>query len=98
MRSRLVIRPEAEADLLDAMQWYRDQRPGLEDEFFLAFDAGLSKVRRAPQSFPFVHEDIRRALLRRFPYGIYYLLEGETVTVIAVFHAKRNPKRWQQRR
>ena len=97
MKHRLVIRPEAEADLLDAMQWYKDQRQGLEDEFFLAFDAALSRLRRTPKSFPIVHESIRRVLLRRFPYGIYYLLEGEQITVIAVFHAKRDPKRWQQR-
>ena len=98
MIRRVVIRPEAEADLLDAMSWYKAQREGLEDGFFLAFDASLSKIRRTPKVFPIVHGDIRRALLRRFPYGIYYFLEGEAAVVIAVFHAKRDPKRWQQRR
>lgn len=97
MAIRVVLRPEAEADLLTAMQWYRDQRQGLEDEFFLAFDATVSKIRRAPHSFPVVHQELRRALLRRFPYGVYYLVEGDAITVTAIFHAKRDPGRWQKR-
>ena len=44
-----------------------------------------------------VHRHVRRALIRRFPYGIYYAVDEELIEVIAVFHAKRDPKRWQDR-
>ena len=48
-------------------------------------------------AYPIVHHQIRRALIRKFPYGIFYFIEGDTIVVIACFHAKRDAKRWQER-
>ncbi|MGI8991542.1 MAG: hypothetical protein ACR2I2_18420 [Bryobacteraceae bacterium] len=39
----------------------------------------------------------RRALLRRFPYTLFFTIEGNTLLVIACFHASRDPRQWQQR-
>jgi len=51
-----------------------------------------------PRQFPVVFKNVRRALLRRFPYSLFFVIEtDETLSVIACFHASRNPARWQRR-
>ena len=94
---RIGFRPEAESELTEARDWYRERGLGLGDEFLRAVDSCLVTIQQSPASHPVVYRDIRRALLRRFPYGIFYLFEGNAVTVLACFHAKRNPTVWKQR-
>ena len=93
----VTILPPAEDDISDAFRWYEDKASGLGSEFMRALDACLSGIQRYPKSGSPVHKEVRRALLRRFPYGVFYLLEGETIIVIACFHASRDPKEWQKR-
>ena len=97
MISHLLLRPEAEADLAEAYEWYEQRRAGLGHSLLLSVEATLASIQENPSLFPVVHRNIRRALIRRFPFGVYYLIEGETVVVLAVFHASRDPKRWQAR-
>ena len=97
MRRELVIRPEAEAELAEAFGWYEQQNPGLGAEFLRSADAALQSILRAPQQYPRVHKAIRRALVRRFPYGVFFIEEGDRIVVLAVFHARRNPKHWRDR-
>jgi plasmid stabilization system protein ParE len=97
MKLSVVIRPEAEADLAEAYQWYEEKRPGLGERWLLSVEAALSAIQRFPESFPVVHQHVRRALLRRFPYGVFYVVEGSAVVVLAVFHCRRDPRRWQER-
>lgn len=97
MRRRLIVRPEAEAEMTDAFDWYEDIVPGLGSEFLLCVDAVFSAIQRAPQHFPCVHMNARRALSRRFPYEIIFIEDDERVVVLSVFHAKRNPKQWLKR-
>src|SRR4051812_41956234 len=68
----IVIRPAAAADIEDAFVWYEQKRPGLGFEFLKVIDEALAAIQRAPQLQPVIHRNARRALLRRFPYGIYY--------------------------
>jgi plasmid stabilization system protein ParE len=60
-------------------------------------DACLSGVQRNPSAFQIVHNQVHRALLRKFPYALFYLIRDDTITVIACFHAKRTPADWQRR-
>ena len=50
-----------------------------------------------PERFPVVHAQCRRALLRRFPYGIYFVPTAELISVVACMHALRDPRRWKER-
>ncbi|TFH03807.1 MAG: type II toxin-antitoxin system RelE/ParE family toxin, partial [Spirochaetales bacterium] len=52
---------------------------------------------RNPRQFPVVHNGVRRGLMKRFPYQVFFLGDNQRVVVLAVFHAKRNPERWQNR-
>jgi len=97
MSRRLIVRPEAEAEMTDAFDWYEERVPGLGFEFLSCVDAVFSAIQRSPQHFPRVHKTARRALSRRFPYAIIFVEDDERVVVLSVFHAKRNPKRWLER-
>ena len=93
----VVIRPAAAADIESARDWYNRARPGLGDEFLTALDDTLRRVREAPDQYPAVHRGIRRALLKRFPYGVFFRFADDTVLVIACFHGRRNPTVWRSR-
>jgi toxin ParE1/3/4 len=97
MTPRLVVLPAAEADIVQAALWYEQRAPGLGADFLRAVDVALAEITRMPERFPVVHRTCRRALLRRFPYGVYYLPTAELVGVVACMHARRDPRRWQQR-
>lgn len=98
MTPRLVLRPQAEAELLEARDWYEDQRPGLGSAFAADVDGALGGIIRAPLAYPRVQEEIRRALVRRFPYAIYFRAMPDEIVVLAVLHGRRHPRRWQSRR
>jgi toxin ParE1/3/4 len=97
MTWELILEPEAEVDLENAMAWYEDQRINLGDEFMLTVEATLAEIRRRPESFKPVGWNVRRATVRRFPYGIFFIVQEGIVHVIAVIHAKRNPAIWKRR-
>lgn len=91
------FRREAEADVIDALAWYRERGLGLAQEFLQSLDTCLATIQRLPESHPIVYRDIRRALMRRFPYGVFYVHEGDMIIVLACFHAKRDPITWKER-
>lgn len=97
MSLELIIRPEAEAEMAEAFDWYEQRVPGLGSDFILAIDAVLESIIRNPLQYPVVNKTVRRALLRRFPYEILFIAETSRMVVLAVFHAKRNPRHWQER-
>jgi plasmid stabilization system protein ParE len=97
MRAVIFTRA-ARAELIDAQDWYENESPGLGRRFRAAVDAVVERMRTNPRQFPVVHEDIRRALLLRFPYALMFVIEpDDAVTVIACFHGSRDPERWQRR-
>ena len=89
--------PEANEDLLEAQAWYSSIRPALGERFARAVEATVESLAEHPLQFPLVHRSIRRAGVRRFPYGILFEVQEHRIVVIACFHGKRNPTRWQVR-
>lgn len=98
MSDRFVLRPEAEIELDEAYNWYEDQKEGLGESFFEYVDHMLVRISQRPQSYGIVYRDVRRAIMSRFPYVIYYRVVSDQVIVISIFHGRRNPKEWQSRR
>ena len=95
---KLVFRPYVERELDEAANWYEEQQSGLREKFLNAVGETLSRIEEYPRSFPAVHLDIRRAAVRRFPYGVFYtLIEGEA-HVLAIVHDARHPSVWRRRR
>jgi plasmid stabilization system protein ParE len=95
---QLIVRPAAANDLTRAYRWYEERRTGLGEEMLEEVHAVIERMLLLPRAFPVVHRETRRALVPRFPYGIFFRLEGNAVIVVAVFHLRRNPRSWQQRR
>ena len=95
--TKLLVRPAAAADIDEAYRWYERQRVGLGEEFLSAVDAALQDLAAHPAAYAVIHRQTRRALLRRFPYAIFYRLYDENVIVIACMHGRRNPRRWKGR-
>jgi len=93
----LLLRPEARADLRDAYDWYQDQREGLGEEFLHEVRVVIDRILSTPTLYQQIRGEVRRALPRRFPYGVFYLVEAERVVVLAVTHQARDPEVWRQR-
>ncbi len=97
MDNKLIIRPEARTDLLDAFQWYQEQRSGLGFDFKLCVDEVFSKLLKHPSIYKKVYNNIRRAVIQRFPFGIFYIIENDNIIILAVLHARRDPENWKNR-
>jgi plasmid stabilization system protein ParE len=97
MTRRLVVRPQAEIDVADAVAWYEDQRAGLGNQLLDEIESVMERVVHSPFQFPQIRDEVRRALLRRFPYSVYFRMSHETVDIIAVLHQHRDPRTWQTR-
>lgn len=91
------IFPRAEVDLTSAFDYYEAHAPGLGHEFLRAVEATLSWIARYPQAAPAVRGDIRRALLRRFPYGVFFDEQEAELRVLAVVHTHRDPASWPRK-
>jgi plasmid stabilization system protein ParE len=90
---RVTIRPAAQTDLEEAREWYESKRPGLGDEFLLSIADALSRLEESPEQFPVYYKDFRRVLTDRFPYKVFFRIEGDAVIVFRVLHAARD-HRW----
>lgn len=86
------------AEFIAAGLYYNRQVPGLGDEFVAEIEAAVRTVIAAPFAWRTVEADVRRYLVRRFPYGIYYTIEDQVVVIWAVKHLHRDPDYWQERR
>jgi plasmid stabilization system protein ParE len=93
----MIIRPEAEADLVNARDWYERQREGLGAAFLLCVEEMLERIGRTPEMYTAVYRDVRRALTRRFPYAVYYCIAGTEVVVLGILPMRRDPREWQSR-
>ena len=92
----LQIRPEAENDLNEAHTWYTERGRG--QDFLDAIEEILHRMQMSPRMYPVVHRNVRRALVKRFRFAIFYVLQPERIVVLAIIHQSRDPARWQRRR
>ena len=99
MIRRLILRPEAEGDIVAAREWYEERRRGLSLEFREALDDTLSRIEANPALHGRVYRELRRALalLRRFPFGVFYVILPAVIPVLAVLHTSRDPVLWRAR-
>ncbi len=97
MPCKLVVNPEAQSDLAEAIAYYGGQRDGLGREFAERVDDVFATIQSSPHLFAESHRSARMTLVRRFPYIVFYRIVDEEVRIIAVFHNRRDPKIWKSR-
>jgi plasmid stabilization system protein ParE len=94
----VIFTPRACAELIDAQDWYENEARGLGRRFRVALDTVVQRMSVSPSQFPVIYKNVRRALLRRFPYALMFVIEAdETLSVIACFHGSRDPAYWHKR-
>ncbi len=93
----MIIRPEAEADMAEARAFYEGRSEGLGDAFLASVEQILTSIEAMPDVHAVIHRDVRRVLIRRFPFSIYYRVEAGQIIVLAVIHSRRNPRDWKSR-
>ena len=98
MAFRLKFSTRALREIGETQEWYELQSPGLGDEFIAAMELQLKRLEQAPLLYAEVIPRVRRALLPRFPYGVFYAARGNLVHILAVLHDVRNPSRWPKTR
>lgn len=92
MNRSIIVRPMAEQDLLEAQTWYEEKRIGLGSEFRTAVDATFQRLSESSLLFPLVYQQLRRVVLRRFPYLIYFHADPRRVIIVACLHSRRHPR------
>jgi toxin ParE1/3/4 len=93
----VVFTLAAREEMFQAMDWYDARRPGLGERFAAEIDVLVGGIRENPDRFASVGKGVRRAMLRDFPYGLYFLADSDLIQVIACLHSSRNPMRWRGR-
>ncbi len=94
---RVTVRPEAELDALEAATWYEGERVGLGAQFLGELRATFLRIDEGPLRFPAVFREVRRAILHRFPFGVFFVVDAERAVVLAITHLRRHPNTWQTR-
>ena len=97
MSFAVKVRRAAKADIRAAALWYETQRPKLGRDFLSQVGDTMVRLSQTPRMHQIIKANVRRALLQRFPYCVYYTVENQLVEIIGVFHARRDPATLQAR-
>lgn len=94
----LVLHPRARAELLEATRYYREKKPEVAAAFLREIRRCAELIRLFPEASPAAAgKDVRRKLLRRFPYNLIYAIEPDRIRIVAIEHHKRRPDFWSDR-
>jgi plasmid stabilization system protein ParE len=87
----------AEKELDDSIAWYESERQGLGQEFRATVEEYFQRIADHPEWFPKIRGEVRRAVVRRFPFAIHFLIEKERIVILSVFHTSREPEQLKHR-
>ena len=98
MSREVVVRAEAERDIRETRRWYTTISPALGEQFLAAVDQAITSSADNPLAFQVIHRSVRRVLLRKFPYALFFIVEETRVIVVGVLHQARHPRLSQRRK
>ena len=93
----MVLRDKAQAEFDDSFDWYDARRAGLGAEFVAEVQRAFDRIAANPLLHQVVLADVRKAVVRRFPFAVYYRPHADRIEVLSVFHTSRDPRDWQRR-
>jgi toxin ParE1/3/4 len=97
MIERVIYTVEASTDVAESYDWHESREPGLGEDFLRCIEACMHTIQRHPHLYPAAADEFRRALVRRFPYEIFYEPTADAIIVYSVFHCSQNPQKWRTR-
>lgn len=95
---KVALLPPAQLELDEAFAWYESQVVGLGYGFLDEFNRAVRLAVTFPELYQQVSPGIRRCLLNRFPYGLLYGRDNDTIVIVAVAHLRQRPNYWQDRK
>ena len=93
---KLIAEPRVAQDLLKGRFYYESQREGLGDEFLAEVSATYDRIQGNPLKYQLLRSEVRRALCRRFPFGVFFSVDADLISVVAVLHTAKNPEDWKK--
>ncbi|GAB4157563.1 MAG: hypothetical protein Tsb009_34650 [Planctomycetaceae bacterium] len=97
MSYRVLIKPEAEADLEAATLWYNQQHENLGESFLDSVNTTIERIQQNPEGYPIIYKNIRSAMTKKFPYLVLFEFNVSRVAVLGIIHGHRNPEIWKLR-
>lgn len=93
----VIVQPQAQVDIDEALGWYSQRDPTIAGRLMVELDIVFDRIGDNPTQFPVVDDGVRRALLQKFPYSVYFVVAGDLAAVVAVLHQRRRPIDWNRR-
>lgn len=93
----VVFLPQAEQEMLEAARYYESQAVGLGADYLLEVERAVAAIAESPKTWPIIEGELRRRLVRRFPFGILYYIDPNEIVFVAVSHLRRKPSYWRGR-
>ena len=90
MAFKIIIKPIVFFDLDEALMWYEGEQSGLGQRFYKSFENAINRIKKNPHAFFDVIPGVKRILLKKFPYKVFYTISEKNVFVIGISHAKRS--------
>jgi plasmid stabilization system protein ParE len=88
----VMFKPLAEQEVAEAFNWYAQPHIAMEDAYLTELDRTAHFIAHNPFLYPHAEGEMRQANLNRFPYALFYVIDGDTVNVLSCFHHHRDPK------
>ncbi|OKH27112.1 type II toxin-antitoxin system RelE/ParE family toxin [Chroogloeocystis siderophila] len=95
---RYVFHPEALNEYAEAVRYYTEQRVEIAQAFINVIEDTVYRIRVSPTRYAKIDEDVRRCMVRKFPYGVLYTIEQDYILILAVMHYSREPGYWKSRK
>jgi len=92
-----IFHPEAEAEFLEAIDYYEECAPGLGEDLSLEVYYTVQNILSYSNAWPILKDDVRRCFTNRFPYAVLYSIEADVIYILAVMHLHRHPDYWKER-
>jgi plasmid stabilization system protein ParE len=93
----IKFKPEVYEDIKTAYDWYESQKIGLGEDFILMLEESYENIAKTPKIYQLIHKTVRRKLIKKFPYGIFFTIKDNNVIILAIMHTRRKPIKWHKR-
>ena len=97
MAFEIIITPFAESDIKQSIKYYNSKSERLGKIFIEEVDSIFERIKYNPELFPIAFDKTRKAIVKRFPYNVYFVITNSKIFITAVFNTWRQPKIWKNR-